>query len=63
MGYPFVYVLFDSILSSYLGETATNLRKIFDFIETGKFVVLFDEFDIVGKNGMILTNMGRSREL
>jgi len=49
MGYPFVYVLFDSILSSYLGETATNLRKIFDFIETGKFVVLFDEFDIVGK--------------
>ncbi len=49
MGYPFVYVMFDSILSSYLGETATNLRKIFDFIETGKFVVLFDEFDIVGK--------------
>lgn len=49
MGYPFVYVMFDSIVSSYLGETATNLRKIFDFIEQGKFVVLFDEFDIVGK--------------
>ena len=49
MGYPFVYVMFDSILSSYLGETATNLRRIFDFIEKGKFVVLFDEFDIVGK--------------
>ena len=49
MGYPFVYVMFDSILSSYLGETATNLRKVFDFIEKGKFVVLFDEFDMVGK--------------
>ncbi|MBI1663991.1 MAG: ATP-binding protein [Nitrosopumilus sp.] len=49
MGYPLVYVMFDSILSSYLGETATNLRRIFDFIEKGKFVVLFDEFDIVGK--------------
>ncbi len=49
IGYPFVYVLFDSILSSFLGQTATNLRKIFDFIEQGKFVVLFDEFDIVGK--------------
>ena len=49
MGYPFVYVMFDSMLSSYLGETATNLRKIFDFIQQGKFVVLFDEFDIVGK--------------
>lgn len=49
MGYRMVYVLFDSILSSYLGQTATNLRKIFDFIEHGKWVVLFDEFDIIGK--------------
>lgn len=49
IGYPFVYVLFDSILSSFLGQTATNLRKIFDFIEQDKFVILFDEFDIVGK--------------
>lgn len=46
---PFVYILFDSIVSSLLGETATNLRKIFDFIQNGKYVVLFDEFDIVGK--------------
>ena len=48
-GFPFVYVLFDSIVSSFLGETATNLRKIFNFIENGRYVVLFDEFDIVGK--------------
>ena len=49
IGYPFVYVLFDSIISSFLGQTATNLRKIFDFIEQNNFVVLFDEFDIIGK--------------
>ena len=49
MSWPLVYVSFDSTVSSYLGETATNLRKIFDFIENDKFVVLFDEFDIVGK--------------
>lgn len=48
-GYPLVYIRFDSIISSYLGETATNLRKIFDFIEQGEWVVLFDEFDIIGK--------------
>ena len=41
--------MFDSLISSYLGETATNLRKVFDFIKSGRFVVLFDEFDIVGK--------------
>ena len=50
LGYPFVYVRFDAIVSSYLGETATNLKKIFDFIEKGQWVVLLDEFDVVGKH-------------
>lgn len=49
LDFPLVYVRFDSIVSSFLGETATNLRKIFDFIEQGEWVVLFDEFDIIGK--------------
>jgi SpoVK/Ycf46/Vps4 family AAA+-type ATPase len=47
---PLVYVRFDSIISSYLGETASNLRKVFDYIEQGTWIVLFDEFDIIGKN-------------
>ena len=47
---PLVYVRFDSIISSYLGETASNLRKVFDYIENGTWIVLFDEFDIIGKN-------------
>jgi SpoVK/Ycf46/Vps4 family AAA+-type ATPase len=47
---PLVYVRFDSIISSYLGETASNLRKVFDFVENGTWIVLFDEFDIIGKN-------------
>ncbi|MDI6780853.1 MAG: ATP-binding protein [bacterium] len=47
---PLVYIRFDSIISSYLGETATNLRKVFDFISNEMWIVLFDEFDIIGKN-------------
>ncbi len=47
---PLVYIRFDAIISSYLGETAGNLRKVFDFIENGTWIVLFDEFDIIGKN-------------
>ncbi|HEX2786617.1 MAG TPA: ATP-binding protein [Ignavibacteria bacterium] len=47
---PLIYVRFDSIVSSYLGETATNLRKVFDYISNDIFIVLFDEFDIIGKN-------------
>jgi SpoVK/Ycf46/Vps4 family AAA+-type ATPase len=49
IGYPIVLVNFESIISSYLGETSSNLRKVFDFIEKGRWLVLFDEFDIIGK--------------
>jgi len=48
--YPLVLVRFDSIVSSFLGETASNLRKIFNFIGQGQWVVLLDEFDVVGKH-------------
>lgn len=47
---PLVYINFDAIISSYLGETATNLRKVFEFIKSGMWIVLFDEVDIIGKN-------------
>ncbi len=50
IGYRFAYILFDSIVSSLLGETATNMRKVFSFVEEGRYVALFDEFDIVGKS-------------
>lgn len=47
---PLVTVRFDAIISSYLGETAANLRRVFEFIERGEWVVLFDEFDAIGKD-------------
>ncbi|QXO96041.1 ATP-binding protein [Methanospirillum purgamenti] len=46
---PLVTVNFESVISSYLGETSANLKHIFDFISIGQYVVLFDEFDIIGK--------------
>ncbi len=50
MNLPMVYVNFDAIISSYLGETASNLRKVFEFIKDDVWIVLFDEVDIIGKN-------------
>lgn len=41
---------FDSVISSYLGETSTNLRKVFDFSITGEWILFFDEFDAIGKS-------------
>ena len=46
---PLAVVRIDSVISSYLGETAANLRQVFDFISTIPMVVLFDEFDALAK--------------
>lgn len=50
LGYPLVTVRFDAVVSSYLGETAANLRRVFDFVQRGRWVVLFDDFDAIGKD-------------
>lgn len=49
LGLPLAIVRIDSVVSSYLGETAANLRKVFDFITSIPMVVLFDEFDALAK--------------
>jgi SpoVK/Ycf46/Vps4 family AAA+-type ATPase len=49
LGLPLAIVRIDSVISSYLGETASNLRQVFDFISSVPMVVLFDEFDALGK--------------
>lgn len=49
LGLPLAIVRIDSVISSYLGETASNLRQVFDFISSIPMVVLFDEFDALAK--------------
>ncbi len=49
LGLPLAIVRIDSVVSSLLGETAANLRQVFDFIATIPMVVLFDEFDALAK--------------
>ncbi|WP_143961214.1 AAA family ATPase [Litoribacter populi] len=39
----------DGIIGSYLGETASRLKAMFDFIRTQECVLFFDEFDAIGK--------------
>jgi SpoVK/Ycf46/Vps4 family AAA+-type ATPase len=50
LGYPLAIVRFDAVVSSLLGETAANLRRVFEYVQTGQWVVLFDEFDAIGKD-------------
>ena len=46
---PLGVVRIDAVISSYLGETAANLRQVFDFVSQIPMIVLFDEFDAIGK--------------
>ena len=46
-GLTLVKVQFDSILSSFLGDTAKNLRKIFEEVSQTPCVLFFDECDSI----------------
>ena len=60
---PLAIVRLDALVSSLLGETAANLRKVFDFIATQPLVVLFDEFDAIGKERADETEHGELRRV
>lgn len=50
LGRPLLVVRLDAVVSSYLGETASNLRRILDYADQAPFIVLFDEFDALGRS-------------
>jgi len=45
---PLLTIHLDSLLSKYLGETASKLRLVFDAAASQRAVYLFDEFDALG---------------
>jgi AAA+ superfamily predicted ATPase len=42
-------VRYESMIGSYLGETAARLKRVFDYARTTPCVLFFDEFDAIGK--------------
>jgi AAA+ superfamily predicted ATPase len=46
---PFFVVRYDAMIGSFLGETASRLKRMFDYSRTTPCVLFFDEFDAVGK--------------
>lgn len=45
---PLLTIRLDSLISKFMGETASKLRLIFDSAEAQRGVYLFDEFDALG---------------
>ncbi len=46
---PFYVVRLDAVISSLLGDTAKNVRTVFDFVPSQNAVLLLDEMDAVAK--------------
>lgn len=46
---PLFVVRYDAVVTSYLGETAQRLRRLFDYVRTEPCVLFFDEFDAIAK--------------
>lgn len=48
-GLPLVTARLDGMISSLLGSTAKNIRKIFDYASSQECVLFLDEFDVIAK--------------
>lgn len=49
LGLSIAYVRLDGLVSSYLGQTGTNIRKIFEFVKGKRIMLFLDEFDAIAK--------------
>jgi SpoVK/Ycf46/Vps4 family AAA+-type ATPase len=46
---PLFVVRYEAVIGSFLGETSSRLKRLFDFVRTHQCVLFFDEFDTLGK--------------
>lgn len=60
---PLAIVRTESVLSSFLGETASNIARIFEYAESSTLVLLFDEFDGIGKSRDDTSDHGELRRV
>lgn len=49
LGLPLVIARLDALVSSLLGSTAKNIRKVFDFADSRPCILFLDEFDAIAK--------------
>lgn len=46
---PLFVVHYETLIGSFLGETSSRLKKLFDYVRAYPCVLFFDEFDTLGK--------------
>lgn len=48
LGLPYAYLNFSYLIESYLGKTAQNVNRVFDYCKGQKCVLMLDEIDCIG---------------
>ncbi len=62
-GLSFLKVRFDAMVSSYLGETASNLRSVFDLAAQNPYLLFFDECDSIAKSREDMQEVGEIKRV
>jgi len=60
---PLYKVILESLISKFMGDTATKLRSIFEFMSNNIGVYLFDEFDAIGSQRNLTNDVGEIRRI
>jgi SpoVK/Ycf46/Vps4 family AAA+-type ATPase len=60
---PFLMVRYTGVVSSYLGETASKLQKLFDYAASKRCVLFLDEFETLGKERGDTREVGEIKRL
>ncbi len=60
---PHMTVQFHSLITKFLGETASKLHAIFDLMPKTRGVYLFDEFDAIGGERAAVNDVGEIRRV
>ena len=62
-GLPLLKVRFDALLSSYFGESATNLRSVFESAKERPCVLLLDECDFIARSRTNSRDIGEASRI
>ena len=63
VGLPLVKVRFDALISSYFGESAANLRSIFEAAKERACVLLLDECDFIARSRTATKDIGEASRI
>ena len=60
---PLFTIVFDALITRFMGETAAKLRLVFDAMVSTRGVYLFDEFDAIGARRAERNDVGEIRRV